>query len=111
MDTEHLKTRLEEQLQALDSLAESTAGSADPAELEQAQVDRLSRVEAMQDQAMAAETIRRRQVERQRILAALARIKEGEYGYCVACGEDIQPKRLELDPAVPTCIACAQKAG
>ena len=33
-----------------------------------------------------------------RLRAALARIDEGEFGYCEDCGEEIAPKRLDLDP-------------
>jgi len=29
----------------------------------------------------------------------------------VTCGEAIEPRRLELDPATPLCLACAQRAG
>lgn len=42
------------------------------------------------------------------IRAALARIEDGSYGVCVACGADIAPKRLEVLPATPFCSACAQ---
>ncbi|MEE8202312.1 MAG: TraR/DksA C4-type zinc finger protein [Alphaproteobacteria bacterium] len=35
---------------------------------------------------------------------------EGEYGDCVACGDEIAGKRLDLDPTTPVCIACASKA-
>lgn len=78
-----------------------------PVELDQTRVGRLSRIDALQNQEMAKETERRRKVELKRIEAALGRIKEGEFGACVSCGEDIAAKRLELDPAVPTCIDCA----
>ena len=73
-------------------------------------IGRLSRMEAMQDQAMALETDRRRHIELERIDAALGRIESGDYGYCMACDEEISAKRLENDPAVPTCIDCAEKA-
>ncbi|MDT8279903.1 MAG: TraR/DksA C4-type zinc finger protein [Erythrobacter sp.] len=33
---------------------------------------------------------------------------EGEYGYCLKCGDDIAPARLEHSPAVTTCIECAR---
>jgi len=42
-----------------------------------------------------------------RIAAALARIDEGEFGYCIKCGDEIASRRLELDPAAPLCISCA----
>lgn len=81
--------------------------SRQPVELDQQSVGRLSRMDAIQQQAMAQESERRRQLQLQRIDAALQRLADGDYGYCVSCGEDIAPARLKLDPAVPTCIACA----
>ena len=42
-----------------------------------------------------------------KIDAALRRIEEGEYGYCTGCGEEIEAKRLALDPALATCVDCA----
>ena len=56
-----------------------------PVELDQARVGRLSRMDALQSQALAAEVERRREVELERIDMALERIEQGEYGYCVAC--------------------------
>ncbi len=78
-----------------------------PVALDQQAVGRLSRMDAFRAQAMALETSRRRGVELRRIAAALGRMDEGEYGYCVECGEEIAALRLELDPAVPLCIGCA----
>ena len=91
-------------------LMSATEGSRKPVELAQATLGRLSRMDAMQQQAMALEAERRRVSELKRIEAALHRIDEGEYGYCVSCGEPIEPTRLELDPTVPTCIKCARAA-
>lgn len=78
-----------------------------PVELDQTRVGRLSRMDALQGQAMAQETERRRKIELQRIDAALARVEAGDYGYCVTCGEEISSKRLALDPSTPLCIDCA----
>ncbi|MFB2531804.1 TraR/DksA family transcriptional regulator [Paracoccus sp. p4-l81] len=39
--------------------------------------------------------------------AALARIDEGEYGYCVQCGNQISEERLDVIPATPFCRNCA----
>jgi len=64
-------------------------------------------MDALQVQAMALETGRRREQEIRMIDAALERIEEGEYGYCVSCGEEILLKRLELDPTTPVCVDCA----
>jgi RNA polymerase-binding transcription factor len=75
--------------------------------LDQQSIGRLSRMDAMQQQAMAKATQARRNQMKQRIRAALIRLDEGEFGYCLICGEDIAPKRLDLDPTALTCVACA----
>lgn len=78
-----------------------------PVTLQQDSVGRLSRMDAMQQQAMAQAQERRRMAERKRIAAALERLEEGEWGYCLTCGEEIAEKRLEHDPSVATCVRCA----
>lgn len=40
---------------------------------------------------------------------ALQRIREGQFGECVACGEEINAKRLEAVPWTRYCIACQEK--
>ncbi|WP_420564029.1 TraR/DksA family transcriptional regulator [Thalassobaculum sp.] len=77
-------------------------------ELDQSRVGRLSRMDALQDQAMALETDRRRTLELQRIESALTRLEAGDYGLCVRCGEEIALERLTFDPAVTLCIDCAE---
>ena len=77
-------------------------------ELDQARVGRLSRMDAMQAQAMSLETGRRRRQHIIEIDAALERVRTGDYGDCLECGEIINPKRLEADPAATLCINCAQ---
>lgn len=78
-----------------------------PVTLDQESVGRLSRMDAMQVQAMAQALERRRQGEKARIDAALQRIEDDEFGWCVRCGEEIAPKRLAHDPSVAKCINCA----
>lgn len=41
-----------------------------------------------------------------KIRAALQRIEDGEYGICVACGEDISERRLMARPVASHCIDC-----
>lgn len=79
-----------------------------PVELDQVSVGRLSRMDAIQVQAMAAAAERRRQVRIGAIDAALTRMASGEFGFCVACGDAIGARRLQLDPAAPNCITCAK---
>ena len=78
-------------------------------ELDQARVGRLSRMDALQAQAMSREAQRRRQQHMQQVDAALRRIDEGDYGYCLECGEEIAPARLDFDPAAALCIRCASR--
>lgn len=49
------------------------------------------------------------QHELRMIDAALKRIEAGEYGYCVTCGNEIDPDRLDLVPATPFCTDCAAR--
>jgi DnaK suppressor protein len=82
--------------------------AAEIVELDQSRVGRLSRMDAMQAQAMAVEARRRRKIQLQRVDAALKRMDRDEFGLCLECGEDIHPKRLEFDPTVLFCIDCAK---
>ena len=92
----------------LSHILDVTEASRKPVELDQTSVGRLSRMNAMQAQAMQLETGRRRKQELQRIGSALKRIESGDFGYCASCDEEIQEKRLYHDPTFPTCIGCAQ---
>ncbi|MFN4088857.1 MAG: TraR/DksA family transcriptional regulator [Alphaproteobacteria bacterium] len=113
MTPDELKTfrsALEQRRADLSDLSSGSFESRREVELDQQRVGRLSRMDAMQQQAMAIATDRRRAAELMRIEAALARIEAGDYGYCVSCDEPIDPKRLTLDPSIPTCLACARGA-
>ncbi|NKB21732.1 MAG: hypothetical protein GKS01_14670 [Alphaproteobacteria bacterium] len=104
---EKVLTARREELLAIIDVGEETKTDTD---LDQQRIGRLSRMDAMQQQAMEDETGRRREKELHRIAAALDRLTSDDYGYCTACDEPIAAKRLENDPATPLCISCAQKA-
>ena len=104
-----LKARLQAQRADLDEAERLTADARTPVELDQQSVGRLSRMDALQVQAMATVQSRRRRIEQRRIDAALKRWEAGEYGYCTECGDEIAPKRLELNPATPLCVDCASR--
>ena len=104
----YFESRLIAMREELLSLMNSDTDETGPVQLDQTSVGRLSRMDAMQRQAMAQETERRRQNDLRRIEAALKRIEEGEFGYCIASGDPIPRARLELDPAVATTV---QNAG
>ncbi len=104
-----LQQTLQAQLDELRSL-EAGSGAADVVELDQTRVGRLSRMDAMRAQAMANETSARRKQKIRQIYAALERLRDGEYGWCEACGEAIAPQRLQIDPSTPMCVQCAEHA-
>src|SRR6202011_5251737 len=45
----------------------------------------------------------------QMVEGALDRIREGSFGQCISCGEEINPKRLEAVPWTRHCIECQEK--
>ncbi len=83
--------------------------AAQTVELDQMKVGRVSRMDALQGQAMAKETQQRRNIRKQRIETALQRLEKESFGLCVRCEEEIHPKRLEFDPTVLLCITCANQ--
>ena len=102
----HYQTLLETRLLELQTQEDTNADSRDTVVLDQTSVGRLSRMDAMQQQAMANATRQNRSTEVQAIKNALSRLEEGEYGYCEDCGEDIPAKRLELTPTAFRCVGC-----
>lgn len=109
MDATQARERLRQELAELDRLEEISAEGRAPVTLQQDSVGRLSRMDAMQVQAMALAAQRRRDAERRRIAAALERIEDGEWGWCLSCGEEITAGRLEHDPAATLCLSCAER--
>lgn len=102
------RARLLAALEAIDAEDDLGRDGQNTVMLDQQSVGRLSRMDALQQQAMARATQGRREAQRRRIAAAFARLDEGEYGYCTECGEEISAARLALDPAIPTCLSCAR---
>ncbi len=107
MDTYKIKLDLISRRQKLSDLSKEVKGVRGSVELDQTRVGRLSRMDALQLGAMAEETARRRTREILQIEAAIARIDDDEYGWCVKCGQNIGEKRLLLQPMVALCIDCA----
>jgi len=107
---DHYRSKLEKLQRTLQDVQLSGEQAAKTVELDQTRVGRLSRMDAMQAQAISIATNSRRKIEMQRIAAALQRIEDGEYGYCLSCDEEIAPQRLGIDPAATLCIDCAEKS-
>lgn len=94
--------------QELEGLNEGASSSRETVELDQSRVGRLSRIDAMQGQAMNNAIAVRRNKKLLAIEAALERLKEEEFGYCLKCGDEIALKRLMLDPTVAFCLGCSK---
>ena len=109
MDKEYFREKLIKLREELQKIEESGNDAAKIVELDQSSVGRLSRMDAMQAQAMSVESNRRREIKMKRIESALERLDKDEFGYCLRCEEDINPKRLEFDPSALLCIECASK--
>lgn len=81
--------------------------SASTVQLDQGAQGRLTRMDAMQQQAMAASQVQRLHTELRKVEAALDRLGAGTFGTCCRCGEPMTPERLQADPAAPFCQDCA----
>ncbi|MDP1629825.1 MAG: TraR/DksA C4-type zinc finger protein [Caulobacter sp.] len=84
-----------------------TEANRQPVELDQQSVGRLSRMDALQQQAMAMAAQQRRRNELVKVQAALKRLDDDDFGLCAACGELIPRKRLDIDATIAVCVACA----
>ena len=82
--------------------------TSEPVELDQTRVGRLSRMDAMQSQQMALETVRRRKETLVKIEGALHRIESGDYGFCFVCSEEIDIRRVLADPTSTRCMECVE---
>ena len=91
------------------NLSSTSDDAAKTVKLDQSAVGRLSRMDAMRAQGMAIETKGRREDQLVRIESALRRISAGEFGICLTCGEEIDFRRLEVDPSYTHCIKCADQ--
>ena len=105
--------QLEELRADLENLREELCGQlarlgddSRPVTLDQQAVGRLSRMDAMQQQQMAAAKASHSRALLSRVERALAAMEEGEFGYCNDCGEAIAFARLKIRPDSPLCVAC-----
>jgi len=105
-----MRARLLELREQLESVAAVGDDSSQTVELDQARVGRLSRMDALQAQAMSQASGRRREVMLRKISAALERVDNNDYGRCQSCEEMISRGRLESEPTAVLCIECATRA-
>lgn len=108
MDSAHFEELLRARIDELEAALSGAEHASGALELDPSRVGRLSRMDAIQSQAMIAAVGRRRERDLARAKAALGRIERGEYGSCLRCEEPIAERRLELDPSATLCVDCAK---
>ena len=106
-DLEAARKRLDDKKKDLASMSALSQEARAPVKLDQQSVGRLSRMDAMQQQAMAEAQERARKRDLVRIEMAERRLAEGGYGWCADCGDVIPDKRLAIDPMAEKCVRCA----
>lgn len=107
-DIARFRALIAARLQALEGEERLGAAGQATVALDQQAMGRLSRMDALQNQAMAQAAGARRAAERRRLTGALARLDTGAFGYCDDCGDPIAEGRLRLDPAATRCVDCAR---
>ena len=103
-----IKKLINERLKILSSEGELNNDASNTVELDQQSIGRLSRMDALQQQAMAKAMAVRKQNEKRSLEQALYRMNQGNYGDCIDCGEAIELKRLKLKPSVLKCLDCTK---
>jgi len=102
----HFKALLENHAEEIRTLLASSDSADDSIEVDNA-IGRLTRMEAVQAQAISAEGRRRQELRLPKIEQALDRIAVGSYGSCIRCGAKIPRGRLEIMPEAAVCVECA----
>jgi DnaK suppressor protein len=106
-----LRAELERELARLDRTMESSREAAKPVALDQTSVGRVSRIDALQNQAMSVDLHARNEARRAQIVDALERIDAGTYGVCARCGQPIPYGRLLVFPEARLCATCGAREG
>jgi DnaK suppressor protein len=101
------RSRLENLRAELQEISEIGSDAAAVVKLDQSRVGRLSRMDALQSQAVAQASAGRRVEMLREVEGALKRLDAGCYGACLGCEESIDPRRLDADPTATLCIRCA----
>ena len=102
------KKLLEERLTSLLSEAGATLG--DLTDTKEALADSLDIASMESNRDFQLRIRDRERVLIRKIRDALERVSDGEYGYCIGCGNEIAEKRLIARPVATHCIDCKTEA-
>jgi DnaK suppressor protein len=104
---EHFRQRLLTAKASVEELLAQTAGES-RVEVSGSTIGRLTRMDAIQMQAMSEMSRRQLDVRLQQIDASLRGLEDGKYGICRHCKEPIGIARLEALPEAPFCVGCQE---
>lgn len=107
-DKQALRQRMLDLRAELQATLEGADQAGETVELDQTRQGRLSRMDAMQGQAMAQAAHARASARLIAIERSLAELEADDYGECRECGTPIPLGRLMIDPTVRYCVACAE---
>ncbi|SRR5258708_2185801 len=105
---ESFKKRLEERQQALRRMVSRTEEDGRIADQDPAQDIADRAASSYTKEFLFSQSNNERQLL-QMVESALQRLREGQFGACVNCGEEINAKRLEAVPWTRYCIGCQEK--
>jgi DnaK suppressor protein len=91
----------------VEALLTQTEADTRPVDLE-LPIGRLTRIDAIQMQAMAQQNRRQVEARGQQVAAALNAFGAGTYGLCRHCKGPISLRRLEVLPETPFCLDCQE---
>jgi len=105
---EVFKKRLEERQRELRHTMNRAAQDGRDADLESAQDIADRAANSYNKEFLFSQSNNERQLL-QMVDGALDRIREGTFGECISCGQEINAKRLEAVPWTRHCIECQEK--
>lgn len=109
MNTEHFKTKLEEELRTVERAIGENARAPQQQDSAATESDELAdKIEDLEEDTIENSALKVRLADIQR---ALRNIADGTYGVCEVSGENIEEERLEANPAARTCTAHMESEG
>jgi DnaK suppressor protein len=101
--TQRLATRLRQRQEELRQLLQAgAAGELQRGDVQDFKDLAVETIRALVDEA----TLAHAETELAQVVAALRRLDDGSYGFCLDCGEPIAEARLMALPATPHCVSC-----
>jgi DnaK suppressor protein len=96
--------------QKLDELAERVGGSRMNWDIKVTKCpDLVDWATAEREREIGIRIIERDAVLRGEVMLALEKIKDGTYGVCESCDQEIESERLEALPVTSLCVECKKK--